>query len=545
MAVAPADNAGDAASRGPHDPDGGGIGPPPRPRARMADATLPALRWYHFLLFAVVYLYAFPYFDRLRNANEMPRILMTKAIVNHRELYLDHVQGELFTHTDTAVAPNHHTYPNKPPGPSVLAVPVYAVCKLLRLTSLRQITWAFRVFVVTVPSLLFLPLFYRLSRRFTTDEISRRIALVAYALGSQAMAYALLFMSHALTAVLAGSAFVAAVAVARRGTSRPGWAATYTGFACSLAVAMDYQSALPSVVIGLYVLLAARRRVANVLLMAAGALPIAVLLGAYHQHAYGGVLKSGYSYAVDTALKNGFMGLVGPSWTSLVNTLFLPANGLVVLAPWVLLAIVGAIAVLASRGLRRRCGAEVLACAVIFVADTLMLGSLVPYMARGGWCVGPRYMTLAMPFVAWLAAAGFEVAKRRRPTRLLGLALVLASVVVFVVGATTFPHWPDRLANPLYDLIFPLLGRGYVAHSLGTAIGLRGLPAMLPLYAFTLVAVLWLFGLLRRRALPALVVVCSLAATLVVGQRAFPMTDQRVVSPWPMIETIWEPRPRR
>ena len=34
--------------------------------------------------FAVIYLYAFPYFDRLRNANEMPRILMTKAIVEHR-----------------------------------------------------------------------------------------------------------------------------------------------------------------------------------------------------------------------------------------------------------------------------------------------------------------------------------------------------------------------------------------------------------------------------------------------------------------------------
>ena len=44
-------------------------------------------------------------------------------------------------------------YPNKPPGPSLLAVPVYAVCKLFDWMSLRAVTWAFRVTVVTIPSL--------------------------------------------------------------------------------------------------------------------------------------------------------------------------------------------------------------------------------------------------------------------------------------------------------------------------------------------------------------------------------------------------------
>src|ERR1039458_3588802 len=50
--------------------------------SRPKEEALPSLRWWHFLVFAVIYLYAFPYFDRLRNANEMPRILMTKAIVD-------------------------------------------------------------------------------------------------------------------------------------------------------------------------------------------------------------------------------------------------------------------------------------------------------------------------------------------------------------------------------------------------------------------------------------------------------------------------------
>src|ERR1019366_7762985 len=73
-------------------------------------------RWWHFLVFAVIYLYAFPYFDRLRNANEMPRILMTKAIVDRGVLNIDPSMGELQSLSDTSVAPNGHRYPNKAPG---------------------------------------------------------------------------------------------------------------------------------------------------------------------------------------------------------------------------------------------------------------------------------------------------------------------------------------------------------------------------------------------------------------------------------------------
>jgi hypothetical protein len=511
-------------------------------RGRPTEGSLPALRWWHFLLFAVVYLYAFPYFDRLRNANEMPRILMTKAMVDHGVFHLDQVQGELPNHTDTSVSPNGHIYPNKPPGPSLLAVPTYLVCKLLGWKSLRAVTWAFRVTVVTIPSLLFLPIFYRLSRRFTSDERSRRVMLVAYALGSQAMPYALLLMSHALTAIFVGSAFAFAVAVVRGGTRHSRWAACWTGFACAMAVAMDYQSALPSLVIGLYVLLRARRRVLNTALMSIGALPIASFLAVYHKVAYGGVLKTGYAYAVDTALKNGFMGLVGPSWVSFVNTMLLPSNGLLVLAPWVLFAFVGAILVAVNRELRMRCGAEALVCGVILIADVLMLSSLVPYMSRNGWSVGPRYMTVVMPFAAWLAAVGVQAAMRRTVTKVLALALVLASTVFFVVGGTTFPHWPDRLLNPLYDLVFPLLGRGFAVHSLGTAIGLQGIAAILPLYLFAIVGILWMLGLLRRRSLPTLAMACALAAVIVLGHRAFPKTDPKNYSPWPLIQIIWEPR---
>jgi len=172
----------------------------------------------------------------------------------------------------------------------------------------------------------------------------------------------------------------------------------------------------------------------------------------------------------------------------------------------------------------------------------LMLSALVPYMSRNGWSVGPRYMTLAMPFVAWLATVGIQAAMRHAVTKVLALASIVTSVVIFVLGSTTFPHWPDRLQSPLYDLVFPLLGRGYAVHSLGTAVGLHGLFAIAPLYLFTFLAMLWLLGLLKRRTLPTLVMVCSLAAVVVLSYRAFPKTDLKNVNPWPLIQSIWEPR---
>ncbi len=515
-----------------------------RPPARPMEASLPSLRWWHFLLFAVIYLYAFPYFDRLRNANEMPRILMTKAIVDRGVLNIDASMGELQSISDTSVAPNRHRYPNKAPGPSFLAVPVYALCKLFGATSLRSVTWAFRVTVVTIPALFFLPLFYRFSRRFTVSETARRAALVAFALGSQAFPYALLFMSHALATAFLGLAFVAAVRLARDNTRRWHRAAVLAGFACAMAVMMDYQSVMAATVIGLYVLFRSSMRLRNTFWMALGAVPPAAILAIYQKVAFGSFMRTGYDFGVDQSTKNGFMGIIGINKAALTSTFILPSNGILVLAPWVLLALVGGIVVARKREARRRMGAEATVCATVGIAYLLFLSSLLPYMARGGWCVGPRYMTVAMPFVAWLAAVGMQAAERWTATRVLALALVVASATIFVVGGTTFPHWPDRLDNPLYDLVFPLLGRGYAVHSLGTLVGLQGIAAILPLYLFTLLAMLWLLGLLRRRSLPMLAMVCGMAAMIVIGHRAFPRTDPNKMSPWPMVHSVWEPRHR-
>src|SRR5439155_1429334 len=79
---------------------------------------------------------------------------------------------------------------------------------------------------------------------------------------------------------------------------------------------------------------------------------------------------------------------------------------------------------------------------------------------RGGWCLGPRYLTAMQPFLLPLVAAAFA-AWRGRPYLLAGAAgLVIVGTVVYCVSAATFPYWPDLYRNPLYEVTLRLLGDG-------------------------------------------------------------------------------------
>src|SRR4029450_10892349 len=66
---------------------------------------------------------------------------------------------------------------------------------------------------------------------------------------------------------------------------------------------------------------------------------------------------------------------------------------------------------------------------------------------RAGWCVGPRYVAVVVPFLGWgivlLPRMGY-LARWVRP--LLGGAVV-ASVVLCAVSAAVYPHYPEQVAQ--------------------------------------------------------------------------------------------------
>jgi hypothetical protein len=496
-----------------------------------------------FLLIAAVYLYAFPFFADLRSANELPRVLTTQEIVERGTFQLDARLGELGSRFDIAPTHDGHFYQNKAPGPSILAVPTYVVLKMLGFTSVKVSTWAFRVTVVTIPALIFLWFFLRLSTRFSPDVTAGRTALAAYAFGSPALPYGVLFMSHQPAAVCAGGAFVAAVTLVRADhvRRRPLVAAT-VGLLGGLSVMMDYQSALAAGLVGLYLVLFSRRRLHDGALAIAGTLPPGLALAAYHTVCFGGPLKTGYSLS-NPVHEQGFLGLVGPSLSSFWHTLLDPSNGLLILMPWCVLALVGAVVVFASRERRRAIGAEVGVCLLVVGGYLLFMGSLIPSFSRAGWCVGPRYMTMALPFLAWLAVPGFAAAGRRLVTRLFAQSLVVASAVVFVTAATTYPHWPEQIRNPLYELVFRLLREGYAVHSLGTLVGLRGLVSLLPLYVLAAGLLFWLMasGTTWLRHRYTAVAAFALGAVLIMGHRMFPLTGPYAERAYHFVTSTWEP----
>ena len=493
-----------------------------------------------------LYLYPFPYFSKLRSANEMPRIYLTQEIVDRGTFRLDARWSELQLGStfDVSTTPDGHRYSNKAPGTSFLAVPGYLLIKgWHRLVggepSLAEVTRVFRVTAVTIPALLFLCWFFSLTRRFAPDAAPRRTALLAYALGSLAFPYALLFFSHQTAAACAGGAFVCAVRRVRGETRWPNLTSVGIGLLAALAVVVDYQSVFAALAIAIYLLLRSQRRWPDVALATLGAIPPAAALMFYHQTCFGSPLKTGYSFAVDPACQHGLLGIIGPNLQGLWQALLAPDNGLIVLMPWVLIAIVGGAAIAYDREARARVGAEALLCGIVILAYVLFLGSLAPAIGRAGWSVGPRYIGVAVPFIGWLAAAGFAALDKKPLLRVIGQSLVVVGIVVFVAAAVTYPHWPTSFANPLFDVSFRALRSGMAPHSLGTLIGLRGLASLLPFFAVIGALVLGLFTAGDRRRWVTTVAAILLASAIIWSYHFF--SQGTAEGAWNFIVRQWEP----
>jgi hypothetical protein len=100
--------------------------------------------------------------------------------------------------------------------------------------------------------------------------------------------------------------------------------------------------------------------------------------------------------------------------------------------------------------------------------------------------MGPRYITAMLPFMLPLVAAAFS-AVRDRPLVLGAIAgTAVSAIVIYSLGAATFPYWPDSLKNPLFEVTFRLLGDNAVAPNAGSAVGIGGIAGIVPFLAATL-----------------------------------------------------------
>ena len=465
---------------------------------------------------AIVYLYVFPYFPRIHSANELPRAYLVKAIVEDHTFAID--RGVATWGATADVSPSlGHQYSNKAPGSSLLAAGPYAVVRAVAgEPSLAVTLWICRVFAGIVPMLAFLWLLWGFLERFAPDPAVRRLVVIAYALGSLAMTYSILFYSHQLGAICIASAWILGVDVTERRRGLGAMAAA--GFLAGAAPLVDYQAVFAAVPIAVYVVVRLRHRPELPRALAAAAcgaaVPIAVLL-TYHAMCFGSPWRTGYDASTTFAMfhQQGFLGITALRSDAFWGSLVRPDNGLITLSPWWLLAIPGL-----WRLWRRGERATVLVGASVAVLYILFISSINFW--RGGWEVGPRYIAAMLPFLLPPIAAQLQD-WAARPVRFgIAAGVIGVGVCVYVLSSATFPYWPDSVRHPLYDVTFRLLGDDLVAPNLGGALGVAGIAGILPYLAIAFGA---LWGVVWRVVgVRGLVVAVGVAAAILVGYGQLP-----------------------
>ncbi|HTE54983.1 MAG TPA: hypothetical protein VK698_29220 [Kofleriaceae bacterium] len=452
-------------------------------------------------LFAFV-LIAYAYFYQAGGWNQNSRFDLTRAIVERGTASIDAYHWN----TGDKARVDGHYYCEKAPGVSWLAVPAHAAWTAAVGAAPDRIddaAYVSTLWAVALPAALAVPLLLWLLGMLGCPPGASLIATAAYALATLAWPHATLFYGQqpSATLSLAGFALAVAAALGRLPARR---ALVAAGAALGASVMADYPAALCAIAVAVYAAVRCRRRVGWLVL--GGALPVA-LLAAYHASVFGGPLHLPYEHSLMRYRHQGFfMGLGRPDAVVLFNILVSPFRGLLFSAPWLLLAVPGAVR------MWRTHRAEAALCAAVPLLYLWMNGSMVdPY---GGWAVGPRFLVPALPFAAALAGFALVPPASRRVGRVLAggaAALIAYSALMMLATTAVKPELPVAIAYPFGDFLLPSLAGGQLAinqqgidmaawaldgppraWNLGQLLGLDGLASLAPLGAAAALAGLWL-----------------------------------------------------
>jgi hypothetical protein len=507
------------------------------------------MRWVVPVLLVAAYLLPQPYFERLNNPNENVRVYLTRAIVEHGTFAIDPIVEEWGYVNDKATR-DGRLYAGKAPGTSFLAVPGWWVWHkingaLERTPSRREAVLVCRVLGTVLPVLAGLVAFAFWLRSRIRDALVRDIVLVALALGSTMYPYGVLFASHTLVAV-----FVLGVLLcAERHAEAPDRITPplLAGFLAGWAICAEYPALFGAALAAVWGLWRSPCRVRYVALVVAGGILPAALLAGYHHVAFGSALHTAYDHLENPDFRashsEGFYGLARVREQALWGSFFAPSNGLFFFAPWTLLAVV-----LLPFSVRLR---ELRGPALITAAS---LGAYAVFVSmvdnwRGGWTAGPRYIVPVLPFLAWYLALALDALRTHRRAHavcLVAASLTLVASIACGVSALVFPHYPERLANPIFEVGLRFPGAGLFPENLLTVLGVSRATA----FWVTLAAgpVLVLRALLRdgQRPMPlriastALVVTsaCFLFAVMSLPRTSDPSELVRQVA---AVQKVWEP----
>jgi hypothetical protein len=193
--------------------------------------------------------------------------------------------------------------------------------------------------------------------------------------------------------------------------------------------------------VGVYFLVADRRRVLGFVL---GGLPVAAVLLAYSQYAFGSPFSFG-QLGVGTAVAQAKTGQPGlwqtPLWLGMAGLLLSPARGLFVHTPLALFAVWGMVRAFRDPGWK---DLRPLAVAVL-----LLLGLASKWFDWwGGWCFGYRPIVDLVILLAFLSFPVVKAVATSRSGKAVFAALFAYSFSVQILGAFAYDvtGWNGRVA---------------------------------------------------------------------------------------------------
>jgi hypothetical protein len=518
---------------------------------------------------ALVYLYFIPYFPALNNPNENARVYQIRAAVELHKLSVNEQIARYGPVNDLGKRDGKY-YSGKAPGTTFLGAPIYAALRLFdaaaghRETPPFRLLYTLRLVGTLLPTLGFLLAWRRFVGRLAVDPHIATALAVLLALGTMLLPYALLFVNHSLTAVCSFGALItiesAAQPVLARGDGSARraalfWRAALAGFFIAFSAALDYAMLPVSVMLVVYAALRLRLSPLSIAAVAAGAAPPSIATAIYHMVCWGGPLKTPIGFLANPVFlanqSKGFFGIVGMTRESMFGVLLSPAKGLLYFSPF-FAAGIAALVVACVRSRHRRMA---ILSALVTLWMIIYAGSLINWDA--GWTVGPRYMTVIVPFVVFGMALAWEaIGERARKIALpVSIGLGIAAILLTAPASVLFPHLPPEYKNPVFEIIWPLWRDGITPHSLGRSLlGLSGRSDQVPvltILAALLVYLVWVASgryeaprpPAMKSALRAGVALVTAAATLWLA--SLPRTEPRRTvdtgTAW-IRTTIWEPR---
>jgi hypothetical protein len=405
-------------------------------------------------------------------------------------------------------------YSNKPPGLAFLGAPLYFAAyhleRALGLDPAAFRTATFNAQLLTfwtsgVPALVLLLLLFQHFRRAGATSLEGTWLAAAFGIGSLALPYAGVMMNHLLDACLL---FAVWHLITRPWVSAS--IALLAGFLSGLAI-MTESLAAPAASLFLLYLAIRNRRAASLFLL--GAAPMAAGLLGYNYFCFGTAFLTNATLPSDLFQTEGrLFGMLGwPEPIRLYWLTFQPFRGLFICCPVLLVPLLSMR--YASPFSSRRTSAAVLEKVIpLAIVAYHLLFNLSFNGWTGGWCVGPRYLIPALPFLFSFALTGFR--RFRFLTILLGAvsALFMVGVSAVLVMIPAPNNGPALPVNPVFFCLrelaaghlsistqsildyVPVPGRQWASYNLGELLGLHGLASLLPI-----LLVLLAFALLARR----------------------------------------------